>query len=698
MRLALAFFLAVATAALASAQGTGTLAGTIVDQNGTPLPGASVLIVGTSLGAATDADGLYRIIGIPVGRYEVTAQFIGYQTFSIQNVEIRSGYTTTLDFTLAEEDQQLSEVVVEYERPIIQRDAIGAPRTVTNDDYEARSSPGRSRRAEARSPAPSSSAAVREQEQLVGTIPAQYGDIRGGREGSVSHYVDGVRVASPPGDAGRYAPPVDRENYAAVEEVGFRRPDEHPLSTFAIDVDRASYANVRRMLLDGYLPPPDAVRIEEFVNYFTYDYADPEGRHPFSVTADVTTCPWAPAHRLVRVGLQARRLDLEDLPPSNLVFLVDVSGSMNSPDKLPLVQQSLRLLVRQLRPQDRVALVVYAGAAGLVLPPTSGTERATILAAIDRLQAGGSTAGGAGLRLAYAVARQHYDRQGNNRVILATDGDFNVGVSSDAEMQRLVEEERESGVFLSVLGFGTGNLQDAKMEAMADHGNGQYAYIDSIQEARRVFVQELGGTLAVLAKDVKIQVEFNPARVAGYRLIGYENRALRDEEFNDDTRNAGELGAGHSVTALYEIVPVGVRTATEIPDSDPLRYQTSAPATGPFADELLVVKLRYKPSTGPGQFADESVRLEEVVRDRVEALEDESDDLRFAVAVAEFGMLLRGSAYRGDASWAHARELARAARGTDADGYRAELVRLIETAETIAGAQADASRVMDGRE
>ena len=451
----------------------------------------------------------------------------------------------------------------------------------------------------------------------------------------------------------------------------------------------ASYTNTRRFLAEGRLPVPDAVRVEEFVNYFTYRYPEPEGEHPFSLTTDVTVAPWAPAHRLVRVGLQARHIDTADLPPNNLVFLIDVSGSMNDPNKLPLLVRSFRLLVQQLRPEDRVALVVYAGAAGVVLPPTPGDEQQTILNALDRLEAGGSTAGGEGLRLAYAVAREHFNRQGNNRVILATDGDFNVGPSSDAEMRRLVEEEREGGVFLSVLGFGTGNLQDAKMEEMAQYGNGNYSYIDSLQEGRRVLVQEMGGTLLAVAKDVKIQVEFNPATVAGYRLIGYENRVLRDEEFADDTRDAGEIGAGQSVTALYEIVPAGMAVPTSdgggaAPPPADLRYQTREVRADVAADELLTVRVRYKPATGPGQFADASVTLGHTVRDTPVSIAAAPEDVRFAAGVAAFGMLLRNSDYRGEATWTMARRLAAGALGQDPDGYRTELVGLIGTAEALA--------------
>jgi Ca-activated chloride channel family protein len=392
----------------------------------------------------------------------------------------------------------------------------------------------------------------------------------------------------------RYDPNFNTESYAHIVENGFLGVETNPLSTFSIDVDRASYANVRRFINDGQRPPIDAVRIEELVNYFHYDLPDPTSEHPFSISTEVTRAPWNTDHRLVRIGLQGQRVDLDDQPPSNLVFLLDVSGSMNTPNKLPLLKDALGLLVNSLREEDRVAIVVYAGAAGLVLESTSGDQKEVILDAIERLSAGGSTAGGAGIRLAYDVARHNHIRGGNNRVILATDGDFNVGASSDGEMTRLIEEKREQGTFLTVLGFGTGNIQDSKMEALADHGNGNFAYIDNIGEARKVLVEEMGGTLFTIAKDVKIQVEFNPARVQAYRLIGYENRLLAAEDFNDDTKDAGELGAGHTVTALYEVIPVGVETDYTIGGVDSLRYQTPVAQQLPDTGELLFVKLRYR--------------------------------------------------------------------------------------------------------
>ncbi|MDO7847413.1 VWA domain-containing protein [Hymenobacter sp. M29] len=472
-----------------------------------------------------------------------------------------------------------------------------------------------------------------------------------------------------------------RENYAVIHENPFLDAARNPLSTFAIDVDRASYANVRRFLAQNrQLPPPDAVRLEELVNYFPYKYPQPR-TGPASLNAEVAACPWNPAHQLVLVGVQGKQVDTESLPPANLVFLLDVSGSMNDPDKLPLLKESLQLLVREsLRPQDYVSIVVYAGAAGVVLPPTSGAEPETILRALNALEAGGSTAGGEGLRLAYQLARQHQRPGGNNHIILATDGDFNVGEQSDADMERLITKERESGVFLSVLGFGAGNLQDSKMELLADKGNGNYAYIDQLGEARRVLVQQFGGTLFTLAKDVKVQVEFNPALVREYRLLGYENRLLAAEDFNDDHKDAGELGAGQQVTALYEVVPVGA-PATASASIDALKYQTTATTRAAAASpELLTVKLRYQePQGSPSQLLTLPVRGVRLG----EPIAQASENLRWAAAVAQFGLLLRGSRYAGTATWASTTELARTTDGPDADGTRTEFRELVQQAAAL---------------
>jgi Ca-activated chloride channel family protein len=467
------------------------------------------------------------------------------------------------------------------------------------------------------------------------------------------------------------------EAYSRIDENPFFEVARAPLSTFSIDVDTASYSNTRRFLKDGQLPPKDAVRIEELINYFSYDYPQPRGDAPFSINAEVSACPWNTKHRLVHIGLQGKRISKEDLPPANLVFLLDVSGSMNAPNKLPLVKSSLRMLAEQLGARDRISIVVYAGSSGLVLPSTSGDRRGEILAALDALEAGGSTNGGEGIQLAYRVAMENFIRGGINRVILATDGDFNVGVTSEGELTRLIEEKRRSGVFLSVLGFGTGNVKDATMEKLANRGNGNYAYIDDIQESRKVLGEQLGATLATIAKDVKIQVEFNPRQAAAYRLIGYENRLLRDEDFNDDTKDAGEIGAGHTVTALYEVVPFGQKF--DASGVDALKYQKPAEVSSNVnSKELMTIKIRYKDPE-----ASASKLLSVWVADAGGTLESASNNFKFSSAVAGFGMLLRDSKYKGDVRYTDISTLARAAAGADAQGYRTEFIQLVERAQML---------------
>ncbi len=472
-------------------------------------------------------------------------------------------------------------------------------------------------------------------------------------------------------------PQHDTESYSHIQENDFIAVADDPRSTFSIDVDTASYSNTRRFIRDGQLPPPDAVRIEELVNYFEYDYPQPRGADPFSVTTEVAPCPWNADHRLVHVGLQGKHVAAKEVPPRNLVFLLDVSGSMNDSDKLPLLKRGMHMLADQIREQDRVSIVVYAGASGVVLDPTS--DRNTIKQALSRLEAGGSTNGGAGIELAYALATDSFVKGGINRVILATDGDFNVGTTSQGDLTRLIENKRKSGVFLSVLGFGRGNLKDSTMEQLADKGNGNYAYIDSGAEAHKVLVEQAGATLMTIAKDVKIQVEFNPGEVAAYRLVGYENRKLAHRDFNDDTKDAGEIGAGHTVTALYEVVPVGHGTAPEV---DALKYQDEGgPLTAAAGNgELMNVKLRYKQPRGSV-----SKLLEVPVRDTDGSVADSSADFRFSAAVAEMGLLLRGSKWRGHATWSQVHELAQSAQGRDRNGRRAELLSLVRQAAALQG-------------
>ncbi|HEV3021210.1 MAG TPA: VWA domain-containing protein, partial [Pirellulales bacterium] len=472
---------------------------------------------------------------------------------------------------------------------------------------------------------------------------------------------------------------VDRDRYARIVENPFLDVTDNPLSTFSIDVDTASYANVRRFLNQHALPPKDAVRIEELVNYFSYQYAPPQGDAPFAVHAQIAGCPWRPEHRLLRIAIKGRDIDLANRPASNLVFLIDVSGSMDQPDKLPLLKSAMAMLVDQLGENDRVAMVVYAGSSGLVLPATSGERKAEIRLALERLQAGGSTNGAAGIELAYQVARQNFIRGGTNRVLLCTDGDFNVGVTDSGSLTRLIEQQATSGVFLSVMGFGTGNLKDATMEKLADRGNGNYAYIDGPSEARKVLVEQLGGTLVTIAKDVKLQIEFNPARVAAYRLLGYENRLLRTEDFNDDRKDAGEIGAGHTVTAFYELVPPGAEPPTQ--PATPLKYQRVVePTEAAAGGESLTLCLRYKPPE-----ANESLQLSTVVKDAGQSYAEADRDFKFAAAVAAFGLVLRESEFKGSATLAGVLELAEEGRGADEGGYRAEFIELVKKARGLAG-------------
>jgi Ca-activated chloride channel family protein len=630
---------AAAAAPVPSLPATGRITGQVHDGRGSPIVHAQVVVVGTALSALTDSAGVYLIPAVPAGTVLVRAARAGYAAAESGGT-VRAGGTLSLNFVLAPESKrdQRADASLQMRMP------EAAPAPATRDK--------------------------------IGRVFARERDAYGLLPGTTATNASSAADEE-----------FNTEAYNVVNENRFLGAASNPLSTFSIDVDAASYSNIRRFLSQGRLPPKDAVRLEELVNYFPYHYADRNGPHPFAVSTEVAPCPWATDHRLVRIGLQARRVPIRDLPPSNLVFLIDVSGSMNMPDKLPLVQQAFRALVRELRPADRVAIVVYAGAAGLVLPPTSGVDKAAILEAIDQLQAGGSTAGGAGIRLAYDVAKEHFNPEGNNRVILATDGDFNVGVSSDAEMVRLIEQRREEGTFLTVLGFGTGNLKDSKMEQMADKGNGHYAYIDSFREAQKVFVQEFGGTLFTVAKDVKIQLEFNPARVQSYRLLGYENRLLQKEDFKDDKKDAGEMGSGHSVTALYEVVPVGEKAVAL--DDDSLTYQETSLRPGARrSNELLTVRLRYKEPKGST-----SKLLEQPVSDRTGAA---SEDMRWASAVAEVAMLLRQSEHRGRASWDQVLTLARGARGADEQGYRGEFIGLVETARTLSeGVTPVAGRIVE---
>ncbi|MEO8149388.1 MAG: VWA domain-containing protein [Bacteroidia bacterium] len=474
-------------------------------------------------------------------------------------------------------------------------------------------------------------------------------------------------------------PESNTESYNLIVENEFKNALENPFSTFSIDVDGASYSNARRFISQNQLPPKDAVRVEEFINYFEYDYPQPTDNKPFNVITNSATCPWNSAHQLIQIALQGKKIPFDELPPCNLVFLVDVSGSMDDNTKLPLVKRSLKALTKQLRNTDYIALVVYAGAAGQVLPSTSGDEKETIEDAIDNLKAGGSTAGGAGLELAYKIAEENFESKSSNRIILCTDGDFNIGASSDAEMTRLIESKRDAGIYITVLGFGMGNYKDSKMEAIADHGNGNYFYIDNFDEAKKVLVTQLDGTLYTIAKDVKIQVEFNPALVKSYRLIGYENRALNKEDFTNDKKDAGEIGAGHTVTAFYEVDLKNGNEDNLTADAVSSKYsETKVKAEAMTSDELMTVHLRYKL---PDENKSEAMNT--VIKNEKNPFENAPTDFRFGAAVAQYAMLLRDSQFKGTASLKHIIETAKNATGKDTNGYRKDFIEMVEETEDL---------------
>ena len=624
---------------------TTVVMGRVLDASGQPLAGASVAIVERALGMVTASDGRFRIGVTRTSdreRATLRVQRVGYEARSVALV--MSGDTVRADVRLSVttgESREIATVTAgvatdasSLGKRVDTQSAIGAPRPVAK-------AMGIS---EMRTRAPNTP----RREPLIRRAPHDSGNT---------------------------------ESYDLIDENPFRSPRVAPLSTFSVDVDRASYSNVRRFLSRGQLPPRDAVRIEELVNYFPYGDAAPvRDGAPLRISTEVAAAPWNTTHDLVRIALRARDVDMRNAPPSNLVFLVDVSGSMQGPARLPLVKQALGLLVNELREDDRVAIVVYAGNAGLVLPSTPGSDRQRIHAALDALEAGGSTAGGAGIRLAYDVAQRNFIAGGNNRVVLCTDGDFNVGASSDAELVRLIEQRRKEGSFLTILGFGMGNYKDSKMEKLAGAGNGNYGYIDDLLEARKLLVKEMGGTLITVAKDVKLQVEFNPARVQAYRLLGYEDRLLLDEDFSNDVKDAGDVGAGHTVTALYEIVPAGVRLDVTLPDVAALRYQRPA-GEAASSDDLLHVAMRYKTPDG-----DRSTLVTHPVR---AARNKPSESMRFASAVAGFGMLLRESPNAGSLTWNQVLTLARGARGADEDGYRADFIKLAETAASLRNCPCD---------
>jgi len=617
--------------------------------------------------AVTDADGNFCFSKIADGNYDLTVNYVGYTTSILKSIAVKDGKSKVLKIELSPSSKEIQEVeIINYKVPLIDANKTSSQNTITAEEILGTSS---------------------------GAYQMSYGKgiaLRGGRMAGSKNLYD-LAPAKPAGNydldeepkpKGKSLPDEisNSEDYDRIVENEFLKPTDKALSTFSIDVDVASYGMMRKKLEANQMPPKESVRLEELINYFTYDYANPVEGKPFSVASEISQCPWNTNHRLLHVGIQGKRIDKSLLLASNLVFLIDVSGSMMQADKLPLVQQSLRMLVNELNAQDKIAMVVYAGSSGLVLPSTSCSQKEKIVEAIDRLEAGGSTNGAAGINQAYEVAKANFLPNGNNRVILCTDGDFNVGINSDADLTALIEKKREEGVFLSVLGFGMGNYKDSKMEKLADKGNGNYAYIDNLNEAKKNLVTQMGGTLLTIAKDVKIQVEFNPAKVKAYRLIGYENRALADKDFNDDKKDAGEIGAGVSVTALYEIITDETDASfKEIPKTDPLKYQkTDGKAVAANGDEMLTVKIRYKEPK-------ESVSklLEFPVIDGGKKLGETTDNFRFASSVASFGMLLRDSKFKGNFTYDKVKELATGAIGKDTEGYRAEFIKLVGKAKGL---------------
>ena len=642
-------------------------------------------------GAETDMDGNYHFDLMQGGIYAIEVTYIGYQPKKMTGVVIYEGQKNLIDISI-QEGVLMDEIeVIGYKEPLIKQDNTSQGSTISNETIT--NLPTRSINGLAKTSA--------------GVASSDNGNklnIRSSRTDATVYYIDGIQVRGnlipeteiSKKDARKYKKRTKREakenkinqkleyhkfpsteDYNYVAENGYLSTKNEPLSTFSIDVDRASYSNLRRYINDNQLPPADAVRVEEMINYFHYNYEQPTNKDPFSITTEYAECPWNKKTSLLHIGIQGKNIDMDEIPDANLVFLVDVSGSMNSANKLPLVKESLKMLVRKLRPTDRISLVTYAGATQLVLPPTMVSKAPAILAAIDALGAGGSTAGASGIKLAYETARKYFIPKGNNRVLLATDGDFNVGVSSDAELQRIIETEREHGIFLSVLGYGTGNYKDNKMQILADKGNGNHSYIDNIKEAEKVLIEEMASTLFTIAKDVKIQIEFNPAEVAEYRLIGYENRLLANEDFNDDKKDAGELGAGHTVTAIYEIKTKAskIRKNKAV---DALKYQTNRKTPQEFSNELATIKLRYKKPDG-----DKSKLIEEVIPNRTSKLDQTSDNLRWAAAIAQFGLTIRGSKYVKQRDYQTIIANAEAAMGVDKNGYRAEALQLMQRVQEL---------------
>jgi len=648
MKKMILLILTISCIATISRGDTRTIHGTVYDATyKSPVIGATIKVEGTAIATQSDANGRYTI-NADAGK-TLTIAFIGYQTKRIQVDSIKNN---VIDVYLQPANSQLNEVVVTGYGIKHQQATLGySTSNVTRKDLNK------------------SSGYVAN--QLSGKVAGL----------SIANATQGnppaIRQVNP--NSYGYTAPSNDESYKPISENAFLNAKDNPLSTFSIDVDEASYSNVRRFINSGQLPPADAVRIEEMINYFKYDLAGPSDNSPVAMHTELSSAPWNAKHRLLRIGLKAKTIDMDKLPPSNLVFLLDVSGSMGEANKLPLVKASMKMLVDQLRPVDRVAIVVYSGQAGLKLASTAGDKKTEIKDAIDALQAGGSTAGGEGIKLAYKIARENFVKKGNNRIIMATDGDFNVGDSRDGDMETLITRERSSNVPITIMGFGMGNLKDSKMEILADKGNGNYTYIDNLTEARKTLITEYGGTMFMVAKDVKLQIEFNPAKVQSYRLLGYEDRLLNKEDFNNDKKDAGDMGSGHTVTAFYEIIPAGIKDEYTA-SVDPLKYQKvkESQAGNSSSDELMTIKFRYKqPDSNSSKVSVATVQ------DKPVEFNNTSNDFRFASAVAEFGMLLRGSEYKQKGSFDQAIRIAKGAKGKDDDGYRSEFIRLAESAKSL---------------
>lgn len=636
------------SALLFAQQEAGGIKGTVLNERGEPILSAIVEVSqngNVKGGAATDFDGHYIVKPLQPGTYDLSVKYLGYDEKRVTNISVSADTNIEVNVKMSPASAMLEcAEVVAYHVPLISKHSTSVIKVSGELD---------------RLPTRNTTSIRRTR--------------KGKRSSGNLYYIDGVysRRAEH-----TYLNP-SKETYKKNPENDFKTVKASPRSTISIDVDRASYSNIRRFINEAQKPPEDAVRIEEMINYFEYDYPQPKYDKPLAIVTELSECPWNKDHQLLHIGMQAKELDTKNLPASNLVFLIDVSGSMTSYNKLPLVIKSLKLLAQNLRAKDRIAIVVYAGSAGLVLPPTSGNNKATIYEALDNLQAGGSTAGGAGIKLAYKIASDNYIHGGNNRIVLATDGDFNVGISGENELEKMITKKREKGIYLTCLGYGMGNYKDSKLEVLADKGNGNYAYVDNLNEAKKTLVKEFGSTIFTLAKDVKTQIEFNPAKVKGYRLIGYENRLLNDEDFKDDKKDAGEMGSGHSVTIMYEIIPANSKSR-KLRVVDDLKYQHRK--TISYSQELATIKFRYKKPNGKT-----SMEMAHVINGTEKEIDNTSNNLRFASSVAMFGMLLKESEYRGIASYDKVIAMARHSIGRDKEGYRSEFIELVEKMKDMNG-------------